>query len=75
MAIYFIERDDAAGYDEAQSMVVRSRNETTAREFAAKNSGDEGQDVWLSGFVTVENLGISNDGDADRLICRDYHEA
>lgn len=59
MNIYLLKRDDEQiGYDEADSFVVAALGVRAARELAAKDAGDEGDEAWLeAGRSTCRKLG------------------
>ena len=46
--LYLLKRMDSVGYDEYDGFVVAADTETEARDFAAKESADEGAGVWNS---------------------------
>lgn len=46
MNLWFLSREDCY-YDEMCCLVVRAKDEKSARKIASENSIDEGEEVWL----------------------------
>jgi hypothetical protein len=47
MKLWILDRDDC-GWDELCSIVIRARDEKSARIVASTYAGDEKEDVWLN---------------------------
>jgi hypothetical protein len=46
MKLWLLRNLDRRGYDIALDMLIAATDEDTARNMAAEQSGDEGQDTW-----------------------------
>ena len=60
-------------YNKAFGFVVRAETEKSAREFARRQCGDEGMDVWVNNTQTSCQE-ITADGEAG-VILRDFNAA
>ena len=70
MALWLLKRKDAVGYDEAAGFVISADDETSAREIASGNGGDENRSLWLdSGYVSCREITKREDSG---VILRDY---
>ena len=73
MALWLLERKDEAGYDEAAGFVISADDETSAREIAFSNGGDENRSFWLdSGHVSCREITKREDSG---VILRDFKAA
>jgi len=54
-------------YDKAFGHVVRAEDETEARELAAREQGNEGEDAWLNSKKST-CVELNTDGEAGHII-------
>jgi hypothetical protein len=57
-------------YDKMHRIVIRARDESTARDIASQHAADEQREVWLDPFFTI-CVELKPKGDVG-IICRDF---
>lgn len=60
-------------FDKAFGFVVRAENEPKARQIAAYNCGDEGEDAWVNPKLSSCEI-LTADGEPGMII-QDFHSA
>lgn len=75
MNIYILRRKEVwePWYDSAFGFVVRASSEKEARQFAAKDAGDEGSESWIDATKTTCDI-LTCDGESG-VIIRDFWAA
>lgn len=69
MNLYLIKRTEVAFLDEVAGFVIRAKTPIDAREWASRNAGMEGGDVWLvESSSTCSLLAQDVEGDEDVLL-------
>jgi hypothetical protein len=78
MDIYFLGRilhnDNYVGSDEAESFVVITDSELSARYYAADNAGDEGADTWVNTALSFcRHIGFARKNAVEGVVCRSFN--
>jgi len=60
-------------FDKVFSFVVEAKTEREARDLAAEDAGDEGDDAWLlEKYSTCTEIGLSKAYAEERIVVRDF---